>query len=67
MGNVYSVIYIYTVRYISLSQRLLTAISNDTKQCFTLSKFLVFPRLFPGKNNEIPGQFGFYSEFVLIM
>ncbi len=31
------------------------------------NKFHVFSRLFPGKCNEIPGQFGFESVFVLIM
>ncbi len=31
------------------------------------TKFHVFCRLFPGKCNEIPGQFGFESVFVLIM
>ncbi len=31
------------------------------------TKFHVFSRLFPGKSNEIKGQFGFKSVFVLIM
>ncbi len=31
------------------------------------TKFHVFSRLFPGKCNEIPGQFGFESVFLLIM
>ncbi len=31
------------------------------------TKFHVFPRLFPSKSNEIQGQFGFESVFVLIM
>ncbi len=32
-------------------------VSGDTK-------FQVFSRLFPGKSNEIPAQFGFESVFV---
>ncbi len=31
------------------------------------TKFHAFSRLFPGKCNEIPDQFGFESVFVLIM
>ncbi len=31
------------------------------------TKVYVFSRLFPGKSNEIPGQFDFESLFVLIM
>ncbi len=37
-----------------------THFSGDTK-------FHVFSRLFPGKCNEIPGQFGFEAVFVLII
>ncbi len=31
------------------------------------TKFHVFSRIFPGKNNEIQGQFGFESVFGLII
>ncbi len=45
--------------------RRLTCMQGSHFSCDT--KFHVFSKLFPGKSNQIQGQFGFESVFVLIM
>ncbi len=71
-GQVWSVLY----SNVLISTNLLTNILSNKpsisklRQGFHFScdtKFHVFSRLFPGKGNEIQGQFGFESVFVLIM
>ncbi len=48
--------------------KILKCVKTDACSHFSCdTKFHILSRLFPGKRNEIKGQFGFESVFVLIM